>query len=49
MKISDEISLSARNLLYTRHREYQDGNGERVDIYAYDPGISYSLGFSLEF
>lgn len=43
------FSLSARNLLDTRHREYQDGNGERVDIYAYDPGISYSLGFSLEF
>ena len=43
------FSLSARNLLDTRHQEYQDGNGERVDIYAYDKGITYSLNVSIEF
>jgi outer membrane receptor protein involved in Fe transport len=44
------FSLSARNLLDTRHQEYQTGsNGQTVDIFAYDRGISYNAGFSLEF
>lgn len=43
------LSFSARNLLGTEHQEYQKGGGNRIDVYTYDPGISYNLGISLEF
>jgi TonB-dependent receptor len=42
-------AFAARNLLGTKHREYQEGSGQTVDIYRYTRGTSYSASLSLEF
>lgn len=42
------LGFSARNLLEADYREYQDGI-ERVDVYRYNPGVSYSLSLSASF
>ena len=44
-----KFSFAARNLLETEHREFQQAHGQRIDVYRYQPGISYDLGVSLEF
>ncbi len=46
---SPSIKIAARNLLGTKYQEYQSANGNRVDIYTYEPGISYSMSVSLDF
>ena len=42
------LGFSARNILDADHREYQEG-GERIDIYRYSPGVSYTLSLSASF
>ncbi len=44
-----KIGFSARNLLDTKFREYQERDGQHVDVYRYKPGISYDLSLSIEF
>ena len=44
-----KVSFAARNLLETEHREYQQFGGQRIDVYRYQPGVSYDLGVSIEF
>ena len=44
-----KLSFAARNLLETEHREYQQSGGQRIDVYRYQPGVSYDLGVSIEF
>ncbi len=43
------IGLSARNILDTEYREFQERGGNRVNVYRYEPGVSYSLSLSAEF
>ena len=43
------LGFSARNLLDTEHREYQERNGQQVDVNRYKPGVSYSLSASTSF
>jgi len=43
------VRFSARNLLDTRHEEYQEVGGSRIDLYSYEPGISYDLSLTVEF
>ncbi len=44
-----KFSFAARNLLETEHQEYQQAAGQRIDVYRYQPGVSYDLGVSVEF
>ena len=44
-----KLSFAARNLLETEHQEYQQAGGERIDVYNYQPGVSYDLSVSIEF
>ena len=43
------LGFSARNLLETDYREFQEGGGNRVDVYRYEPGVSYTLSLSASF
>lgn len=43
------LGFSARNLLETEHREYQQRGDNRVDIYRFNPGVSYSVSLSASF
>lgn len=44
-----KIGFSARNLLNTEFREYQEMGGNHVDVYRYEPGVGYDLSLSVEF
>lgn len=44
-----EIGFSARNLLDTDFREFQTRDGNRIDLYRYQPGISYEVNLSFSF
>ena len=44
-----KLSFAARNLLETEHSEFQQAGGQRIDVYTYQPGISYDLSLSVEF
>ena len=44
-----KFSFAARNLLETEHSEFQQAGGQRIDVYTYQPGISYDLSLSVEF
>ncbi len=44
-----KISFSARNLLETDYKEYQEDGSNRIDVYRYEPGTSYSLSISVDF
>ena len=48
-RFKPSIRFSARNLLDTRHEEYQQADGGRIDLYSYKPGISYDFSLSVEF
>ena len=48
-RFKPSIRFSARNLLDTRHEEYQQAGGGRIDLYSYKPGISYDFSLSVEF
>lgn len=43
------LGFAARNILETEYQEFQERGGNRVDIYRYDPGVSYSLSLSASF
>lgn len=43
------LKFTARNLLGTEHKEYQERGGNRVDLYTYDPGVSWNLSLTLDF
>lgn len=43
------LAFTARNLLETDHEEYQERGGRRVDVYTYEPGVSYSVSLSVDF
>lgn len=43
------LKFSARNLLDTRHREFQERAGQRIELYGYDPGISWDLSLTVAF
>jgi outer membrane receptor protein involved in Fe transport len=43
------LSLEARNLLATRHQEYQQFGGGRVDVNVYDLGRTCSVGVTARF
>ncbi|MGB3392149.1 MAG: TonB-dependent receptor [Stenotrophomonas sp.] len=47
--VKPSLKLSVRNLLDAEHKEYQQRNGNRIDLYRYDPGISWDLSLTLEF
>lgn len=44
-----KLGFSARNLLNTEYREFQEVGGNSVDVYRYRPGRSYSLSLSMDF
>ncbi|MGY0561421.1 TonB-dependent receptor domain-containing protein [Luteimonas sp. A277] len=43
------LGLSARNILEADFREYQQAGGNKVDVYRYEPGVSYTLSLSASF
>jgi len=43
------LGFSARNLLEADFREYQQLGGNKVDVYRYQPGVSYTLSLSTSF
>ncbi|MFP7722898.1 TonB-dependent receptor domain-containing protein [Lysobacter sp. A3-1-A15] len=43
------LGFSARNLLDTDYHEYQERDGNRVDVLRYSPGVSYSVSLSASF
>lgn len=43
------LGFSARNLLETDFREYQQAGSNKVDVYRYEPGVSYTLSLSASF
>ncbi len=43
------LGFSARNLLETDFRQYQQAGGNKVDVYRYEPGVSYTLSLSTSF
>lgn len=43
------LGFSARNLLETDFREYQQADGNKIDVYRYEPGVSYTLSLSASF
>ena len=43
------LSFSARNVLDTEHREYQERDGRQVEVNRYKPGVSYSVSLSAGF
>lgn len=47
--IKPSLKFSARNLLNTKHEEYQERGGNRIDLYTYKPGISWDLSLTLDF
>ncbi|NYZ63913.1 TonB-dependent receptor domain-containing protein [Luteimonas deserti] len=47
--VKPSLSFSARNLLNTKHEEYQERGGERIDLYTYKPGISWDVSLSFAF
>ena len=44
-----ELKLEARNLLGTRHQEFQDDGTSFINVNTYDVGQSFSAGLSLTF
>lgn len=44
-----EIKLEARNLLGTRHQEFQDNGTDFINVNTYDVGQSFSAGLSVTF
>ena len=44
-----EFKVTARNLLGTRHEEFQETANNRVDLNSYDVGQSFSAGLSVTF
>ena len=44
-----EIKFEARNLLGRGYEEYQEFNGNRIDVNSYDLGTTVSLGVSVDF
>ena len=44
-----KVSFAARNILETEHSEFQQAGGQRIDVYTYQPGVSYDLSVSVEF
>jgi len=47
--IDTEFKIEARNLLGTRHEEFQESDANRIDVNSYDVGQSISAGISLTF
>ncbi len=43
------LGFSARNLLDTDHEEYQERGDRRIDVYAYERGVSYDASVTVEF
>ena len=43
------LGFSARNLLDTDYQEYQERDGNRVDVLRYSPGVSYDVSLSASF
>ncbi|RIV88147.1 TonB-dependent receptor [Aurantiacibacter xanthus] len=44
-----ELKLEARNLLGTRHQEFQDNGTDYINVNTYDVGQSFSAGLSVTF
>ena len=44
-----ELKAEGRNLLHTRHREYQQAGSSVVEFNTYDVGTTFSLSASLKF
>ncbi len=44
-----EMKLELRNILQTRHREFQQSGNNRIDVNSYRVGTSVSLSASMEF
>ena len=43
------LGFAARNLLETEYEEFQERGGNRVNVFRYDQGVSYSLSLSASF
>ncbi len=43
------LAFSARNLLDTDHEEYQEGLGQKIDVYSYERGVSYDASVTIAF
>ena len=43
------LGFSARNLLDTDYKEYQERDGNRVDVLRYEQGVSYDVSLSASF
>ena len=43
------LGFSARNLLDTDYQEYQERDGNRVDVLRYEQGVSYDVSLSASF
>ena len=43
------VNFAARNLLKTRYQEFQKVGSNRVDLYSYQPGISYDISVTARF
>lgn len=43
------VNFAARNLLKTKYQEYQKVASNRVDLYTYQPGISYDISVTARF
>ena len=43
------LNFAARNLLKTKYQEYQSRGGNRVDLYEYQPGITYDISVTARF
>ncbi|WP_407549352.1 TonB-dependent receptor domain-containing protein [Xanthomonas euvesicatoria] len=43
------VNFAARNLLKTKYQEYQRVGSNRVDLYTYQPGISYDISVTARF
>lgn len=43
------LNFAARNLLKTKYQEYQSRGGNRVDLYEYQPGVTYDISVTARF
>ena len=48
-RLKPSVRFSARNILNRKHEEYQERDGSRIDLYTYEPGVSYDVSLTVDF